>query len=83
MANRPPGTRPALHIAACLKIVAKHRNMKSISVEGAREAIKRLASYGESDAELKADSRLREHLERSTGMDIKELATLTGRWPSV
>jgi hypothetical protein len=66
-------TKPALHVAACLEIVAKHRNIKSISVEGARDVIKRIAHHGDTDAELKADHLLREHLERSTEMGSPSL----------
>ena len=33
--DRPARSKPALHIAACLRVVAKHKNMPSISVEPA------------------------------------------------
>jgi len=49
MADRPARTRPALHIAACLKIVAKHRKVPSVTVDEARDAIKRIAHYGDTD----------------------------------
>jgi hypothetical protein len=79
--DRPARSKPALHIAACLRVVAKHKNMPSISVDGARDVIKRLALYGDTDAELKSDVLLREHLHRATGMPLAELAALTDLWP--
>jgi hypothetical protein len=81
MADRPARTRPALHIAACLKIFAKHRKVPSVTVDEARDAIKRIAHYGDTDPGAKADALLREHLQRSTGMSIDELASLTDLWP--
>ena len=78
--ERPARARPALHIAACLKIVAKHKNMATISVDGARDVIQRLALYSDTEAELKADLLLREHLERTTGLNIHDLAARTDLW---
>jgi len=69
-----------LHIALSIKIVAKHRNIAGISVSTARDEIKRLAASAANDDTVE-DVRLREHLERSSGLSIKELATLTDRWP--
>jgi hypothetical protein len=81
MADRPARTKPALHIAASLKVVAKHRNVPSVSVDEARDAIKRISHDGDTDPGARADALLREHLERSTGMSIGELASLTDLWP--
>lgn len=67
-----------LHIAMSVKIVAQHRNMSGITVNTTREEIQRLAS---GSAEAPEDIRLRVHLERSTGMKIKDLAKLTEQWP--
>ena len=69
-----------LHIASSLKIVAKHCNIAGISVSTARDEIKRLATNAANDDTVE-DVRLREHLERSTRLSIKELARLTDRWP--
>jgi len=69
-----------LHIALSIKIVAKHRNMTGISVSTARDEIKRLAASAANDDTVE-DVRLREHLERSSGLSIKALAALTDRWP--
>lgn len=66
-----------LHIAASIKIVAQHRNAPDTTVETARDQIKDLASGGETPEDI----RLRVHLERSTGMKIKDLAKLTDQWP--
>ena len=46
----------------------------------ARDEIKRLAASAANDDTVE-DVRLREHLERSSGLSIKELAALTDRWP--
>ena len=68
-----------LHIAASIKIVAQHRNIAGMTVDTTRDEIKRLAAgSGETPPE---DIRLRVHLERSTGMKIKDLAKLTEQWP--
>ena len=48
-------------------------------VEGARDVIKRIGFCSDIDSEPRSAIRLREHLERSTGMDTKELATFTDR----
>jgi hypothetical protein len=81
MADRPARTKPALHIAACLKIIARHRNVPSVSVAEARDLIKRIAHYSDTDPRLKDETLLREHLERSTGMKITELAARTDLRP--
>jgi site-specific recombinase XerD len=67
-----------LHIAASIKIVSEHRNMPGMTVDMTRNEIKRLAT---GSGETPDDIRLRVHLERSTGMRIKELAKLTEQWP--
>ncbi len=81
---KPPLKKPtstALHIATSLRIIRKHRNAPGIDVAGAREAIKRTALYADTDAETKADVRMREDLERRTGMSIAELAAIAEHWP--
>lgn len=67
-----------LHIAASIKIVAQHRNIPGMTVDTTRDEIKRLAT---GSGETPEDIRLRVHLERSTGMKIKDLAKLTEQWP--
>ena len=67
-----------LHIAASIKIVAQHRNIPGMTIDTARDEIKRLAA---GSGETPEDIRLRVHLERSTGMKIKDLAELTEQWP--
>lgn len=67
-----------LHIAASIKIVAQHRNIPGMTVDAARDEIKRLAA---GSGETPEDIRLRVRLERSTGMKIKDLAELTEQWP--
>ncbi len=78
MADRPARTKPALHIAASLKVVAKHRNVPSVSVDEARDAIKRISHDGDTDPGARADALLREHLERSTG-DVDRRARFADR----
>jgi hypothetical protein len=67
-----------LHIAASIKIVAQHRNIPGMTVDTTRDEIQRLAT---GSGETPEDIRLRVHLERSTGMKIKDLAKLTEQWP--
>ena len=67
-----------LHIAASIRIVAQHRNLPGMTVDTTRDEIKLLAN---GSGETPEDIRLRVHLERSTGMKIKELAKLTEQWP--
>ena len=59
-----------LHIALSIKTVAKHRNIAGVSVATARDEIKRLAASAANDDTVE-DVRLREHLERSSGLSIK------------
>ena len=49
-----------------------------MTIDTARDEIKRLAA---GSGETPEDIRLRVHLERSTGMKIKDLAELTEQWP--
>lgn len=75
-----PTTAGAAPHASSIKIVAKHRNIAGTSVATTRDEIRRLATNATNDDTVE-DVRLREHLERSNGLSIKELATLTDRWP--
>ena len=47
-----------------------------------RFVIERLVADADTPAEWKDNARLREHLERATGLSIAELADLTKRWPA-
>jgi hypothetical protein len=67
-----------LHIAASLKIVAKHKHMPGIPLEQARDVIRGLVMPG--GRVTQDDERLVEDLERVTGMPIAELARLTVEW---
>jgi hypothetical protein len=70
-----------LHIALSCRIVAKHANMRSVSIEAVRKNIARLAHDAGTHAELERDKLLREELERRTGLTINELQQLTKEWP--
>lgn len=63
-----------------IKVVARHLNAPGITVSTARDQIKHLAR-NTADEDSAEDVRLRDHLERSTGLSIKDLARLTDRWP--
>ncbi len=66
-----------LHIAASLRVVAKHRHVPGISIAPARKEIQRFAA---STVRMKEDERLVEELERVTILSIDELATLSEKW---
>ncbi|MDQ6879349.1 MAG: hypothetical protein M3082_16975 [Candidatus Dormibacteraeota bacterium] len=70
-----------LHIATSIKIVAKHRNAPNTTLSTTRDEIKHLATNAAND-DTAEDIQLREQLERSTGLSIKDLAKLTEHWPA-
>lgn len=78
MHRRRIATVKPLHIAASLRVVAKHKHMPRIPIETAREAIQRAAAAA---ARTHEEQRMVDELERVTGMPVADLAKLTEQWP--
>jgi hypothetical protein len=66
-----------LHIAASLRIVARHRHIPKIPIATARDDIQRLAM---ATARTQEDEQLIDEIERVTNLPIAELALLAQNW---
>lgn len=71
---------PELHITRSQRSIDKHLGMRRITVGLARDTVKELALKAGETAELKRDRKLRQELEKATGLPIAELATLADAW---
>ena len=81
--GKPPAALPEdLHRAVCQRIVGSHMNDRRMPLDRVGYVIDRLAEHTYTAAETKDNARLREHLERATGLTISELAHLAKRWPT-
>lgn len=69
-----------LHITTSQMIIRRHLRMSHIGVQHTRDVIKRAALHVHTGEELGPDKRMREELEKATGMPITELAILAERW---
>ena len=59
-----------------------HCNDNRMPLNRVRLVMERLVTEAGTLAEWKDNARLREHLERATGLSIAELAKLTRKWPT-
>lgn len=69
-----------LHITTSQRIIRTHLRMRHTAVDQAHDEVKRLALAAHQATELDADRRLREQLERATGVSIVELAAIAETW---
>ena len=69
-----PISRP-LHIAASLRVVAKHLHMPKLSIATARAAVERAAKPTTNE-----ERAMVEELERVTGLSIAELVERSKAW---
>jgi len=66
-----------LHIAASLRVIARHKHVPGISLQAAREIIQGAAAAPSLSRE---EQSMVDDLERTTGVPLAELAELTKRW---
>lgn len=73
---------PATHLTASMRAIRAHAKQRHISVDSARDEIKRLALRVASGGVTREDERLAAALIKATGCTVAELAVLTEDWPA-
>ena len=69
-----------LHLTASMRIIAKHANMRRVSIAAAQDTVKALAFTAARDRLLEEDKPLVVKLERACGCTIAELAVHAEDW---
>jgi hypothetical protein len=72
----------AKHLTASMRVIRAHLRQRHVSIDVARDAIKRAALIAGSDAAGPETQALVARLEKATGCSIAELATCAEEWPA-